>query len=57
MFVYFTIVHYDDRVWGRKRLHVFKCALDEFVKASGIERTFKDVAMQNALLERQRWKN
>lgn len=57
MFMNATVVHYNNGIWGRERLHVIKGALNEFVKAGGIKCTFKNIAVKNSFFERQCWKN
>ena len=52
MLVNTTVVHYNHRVGGRKRLHMVKGTLNECIETGCVERTFNDVAIEDTFLKR-----
>ena len=51
-----TIIHYNNWIGGRKRLHLGQEATDECVEEFSIEGAFNDVTMYNAIIQGERRK-
>lgn len=57
MFVDPTIVHDDHRIGPRIWLHLVKQACNKFGECCGTERSFDNVAVHDALIQRERREN
>ena len=44
-----TIIHHNDRVWGRVWLHLVKEAINELVESVGIESAFNNITVEDSL--------
>jgi hypothetical protein len=57
MLVNSTVVHHDNRVWGRKRLHVVEESSDKCCEGFRAKGTLNYAAMQEPVLKRQSGEN